>query len=228
MKKLFTLVLLINVLAIYSKTDGKKLIYRFDINREIGPVAWRITQKAVDEATKQKADFLLLKLNTYGGMVDAADSIRTKILNCTIPVLVFIDNNAASAGALIAISCDSIYMRNGANIGAATVVDQQGKVVPDKYQSYMRSIMRSTAEAHGKKAVVNGKDTSWIWYRDPKIAEAMVDPRTYIKGLNDTGKVLTMTTSEAMEHGFCEGKAENINQVLEKAVILPVNCIEFA
>jgi membrane-bound serine protease (ClpP class) len=219
MKKLFTLLLLIHAVSIYSKDESKKLIYRFDINREIGPAAWRITQKAIEGANKQKADFVLLKLNTYGGMVDAADSIRTKLLNCPIPVLVFIDNNAASAGALIAISCDSIYMRTGANIGAATVVDQQGKVVPDKYQSYMRSIMRSTAEAHGKKALIKGKDTTWIWYRDPKIAEAMVDPRTYIKGLNDTGKVLTMTTSEAMEHGFCEGKAENINQVLEKAGI---------
>jgi membrane-bound serine protease (ClpP class) len=218
--RIFTyLILLINTLTIFANTNEKKLIYRFDINREIAPAAWRITQQAVNEAEKIKADYILLRLNTYGGMVDAADSIRTKLLNCQIPILVFIDNNAASAGALIAISGDSIYMRTGANIGAATVVDQQGKVVPDKYQSYMRSIMRSTAEAHGKKPVIKGKDTTWVWHRDPKIAEAMVDPRTYIKGINDTGKVLTMTTSEAIANGFCEGKAENIDEVIKKAGI---------
>jgi len=209
-------VLLINISICFS---NEKKVFYFEINREIGPAAWRITKKALDQALSSKSDYVLLKLNTYGGLVDDADSIRTKILNCPIPVIVFIDNNAASAGALIAISADSIYMREGASIGAATVVDQQGKVVPDKYQSYMRAIMRATAEAHGKKPIIKGKDTTWIWHRDPKIAEAMVDPRTYIKGLNDTGKVLTMTTNEAIEHGYCEGKAENVKQVLEKANI---------
>jgi membrane-bound serine protease (ClpP class) len=110
-------------------------------------------------------------------------------------------------------------MSKGASIGAATVVDQQGKVVPDKYQSYMRALMRSTAEAHGKKLMIKGKDTLKIWFRDPKIAEAMVDPRTYIKGLNDTGKVLTMTTKEAIINGYCEGERANIDDIIEKAGI---------
>ena len=77
-------------------------------------------------------------MNTYGGSVVHADSIRTLILNSAIPVYAFIDNNAASAGALIAIACDSIYMRPGGNIGAATVVNETGAAMPDKYQSYMR------------------------------------------------------------------------------------------
>jgi membrane-bound serine protease (ClpP class) len=141
-------------------------------------------------------------MNTYGGMVDAADSIRTKILNSKIPVYVFIDNNAASAGALISIACDSIYMVKGASIGAATVVNQTGEVVPDKFQSYMRSTMRSTAEATG---------------RDPNIAEAMVDPSIYVAGVSDSGKVLTFTTSEAIRHGFCEQEAASIEDVLRKS-----------
>jgi membrane-bound serine protease (ClpP class) len=132
-------------------------------------------------------------------MVLHADSMRTKILNSDIPVWVFIDNNAASAGALISIACDSIFMRKGANIGAATVVDQQGAQLPDKYQSYMRSTMRATAEAKG---------------RNPDIAQAMVDATIAIDGINDSGKVLTFTASEAMKHGFCEGMAESIPEVL--------------
>lgn len=105
-------------------------------------------------------------MNTYGGQVDAADSMRTAILYNPIPVYVFIDNNAASAGALISIACKKIYMRKGANIGAATVVNPTGEAMPDKYQSYMRSMMRSTAEAHGQDTIVqkttpytNGNET---------------------------------------------------------------------
>ncbi|HEX2976465.1 MAG TPA: hypothetical protein VHO68_11070, partial [Bacteroidales bacterium] len=128
------------------------LIYQFNIMEEIAPPVWRTTRKALDEARRLNADVIIIHLNTYGGMLESADSIRTALLQTPIPVWVFIDNNAASAGALISIACDSIYMRKGANIGAATVVDQEGKVVPDKYQSYMRSMMRSTAEATGRNA----------------------------------------------------------------------------
>ncbi|MDA3943007.1 MAG: nodulation protein NfeD [Bacteroidetes bacterium] len=177
-------------------------VYTFDIKEEIAPPVWRTTQKAFEAAYEAKADLMLIHMNTYGGMVDAADSIRTKILNSRIPVYVFIDNNAASAGALISIACDSIYMISGANIGAATVVNQSGEVVPDKYQSYMRSMMRSTAEAKG---------------RDPMIAQAMVDPSIYVAGISDSGKVLTFTTSEAIEFGFAEGQVSSLEEVLQHA-----------
>lgn len=180
------------------------LVYKFSIKEDIMPAATRLTQKAIEEATELKADFILLHLNTYGGAVDAADSIRTKLMQSKIPVIVFIDNNAASAGSLISIACDRIYMRQGSNIGAATVVNQTGEVVPDKFQSYMRSMMRSTAEAKG---------------RDPQIAQAMVDPEVEIEGIIEKGKVLTFTASEAMTHGFCEGIAETIPEVLQIAGI---------
>ncbi len=198
-----------------KKTDKKDIVYVLDIKEQIGPAIWRKTKQAFSEANKIHAKCILLHMNTYGGLVDAADSLRTAILNSPIPVYVFIDNNAASAGALIAIACDSIYMRSGANIGAATVVNQKGEAVPDKYQSYMRSTMRSTAEAHGKQTIIKGKDTTYVWYRDPKIAEAMVDPRKKIVGIIDSGEVLTFTTSEAIKYNYCEGKAETIEEVIE-------------
>ena len=70
-------------------------------------------------------------MNTYGGLLNAADGIRTAILNSDIPVWVFIDNNAASAGALISIAADKIFMKPGGNIGSATVVNQTGEPLPD-------------------------------------------------------------------------------------------------
>jgi len=184
--------------------DKTTLIYKFEIKEQIAPPAVRTTQRAFEEAEEAGAELMLIHMNTYGGMVDAADSIRTRILESDIPVYVFIDNNAASAGALIAIACDSIYMAPVASIGAATVVDQSGQPVPDKYQSYMRSWMRATAEANG---------------RDPDIAQAMVDPDIYIQGIVDSGKVLTFTTSEAIQHGYCEGRVENIAELLDDAHI---------
>jgi membrane-bound serine protease (ClpP class) len=202
------------------KTDSlagdKILVYSFAIMDNIAAPTWRLTQEALDEAYELGADVIILHLNTYGGEVSAADSIRTKLLNARVPVHVFIDDNAASAGALIAIACDSIYMKPGGKIGAATVVNQTGEQVPDKYQSYMRATMRATAEAHGKDTLVSGNDTTYMWHRNPAIAEAMVDPKLYVEGISDTGQVLTFTASEAIEFGYCEGTAGSLKEVISK------------
>lgn len=198
--------LLIFASQLKGSNDSAKVVkvYTFDIKEMIAPPVWRTTKLAMENASKRNADLILIHMNTYGGTLDDADSIRTKILNSKIPVYVFIDKNAASAGALISIACDSIYMAPGASIGAATVVDQSGKPLPDKYQSYMRSMMRATAEAKG---------------RDALIAQAMVDPRLNVPGISDSGQVLTFTTSEAIQHNFCEGKADNLEDVLKIAGI---------
>jgi len=216
---LFVLLVLGMGIKAQEDTLPKTKVYKFDLKQDISPAAWRITKNAFAEAYEWGAELILIHMNTYGGAVVEADSIRTKVLNSGIPVYVFIDNNAASAGALISMACDSIYMRTGANIGAATVVNQTGEAMPDKYQSYFRSIMRATAEAQGKDTLIQGNDTIVKWRRDPKIAEAMVDQSLYIEGISDTGKVLTLTPSEAVNLGFCEGIVDNIDQLLEKANI---------
>jgi len=195
--------------------ESVKKFYIIDLKKDIGSTSWLYIQKGFESAKVYNADYIFVHMNTYGGEVLYADSIRTQILNSKIPVYVFVDNNAASAGALIAISCDKIFMRKGASIGAATVVNQTGEKMPDKYQSYMRATMRSTAEAHGKDTLINGKDTTYRWKRDPLIAEAMVDERTVIPGVVDSGKILTFTALEAVKNNYCEGIAESIPQVIE-------------
>lgn len=196
--------------------EQKDIVYKVDIKEEIGPKAWRMVRKSFDEADKAGAKYILIHMNTYGGLVVYADSLRSLILNSDKPVWVFVDNNAASAGALIAIACDRIYMREGASIGAATVVNQSGEAMPDKYQSYMRSMIRATAQAHGKDTLVSGGDTLYRWKRDPRIAEAMVDQSIYIKGISDSGKIVTFTPAEAMQYGYCDGIAGNVEEVLAK------------
>lgn len=208
-----TIVLITICQNIFS--ENVKKFYVVDLKKDIGSTTWLYIQKGFESAKSFNADYIFINMNTYGGEVLYADSIRTQILNSKIPVYVFVDNNAASAGALIAISCDKIFMRKGASIGAATVVNQTGEKMPDKYQSYMRATMRSTAEAHGKDTIVSGKDTIYKWKRDPLIAEAMVDERTVIPGVIDSGKILTFTSLEAVKNNYCEGIAESIPQVIE-------------
>ncbi|HEX3009628.1 MAG TPA: NfeD family protein [Bacteroidales bacterium] len=212
---------------VFSNNKNKLVVYVFPINKEIGPGMLRITQKGFAEARQMNADLVIIRMNTYGGLLDAADSIRTIVLNSPIPVYVFIDNNAASAGALISIAADRIYMRNGANIGAATVVNQAGEALPDKYQSFMRSMMRSTAESHGKDTIINGNDTTYKWKRDPHIAEGMVDPRVVVPGIDDSLKVITFTTSEAIANGYCEGRASTVKEVIKEAGITNYDLKEY-
>ncbi|MFN0275784.1 MAG: NfeD family protein [Chitinophagales bacterium] len=181
---------------------NEKKIYAFDIHQDIMPSAWRTVKRAVEEAEAQNVDAIFISMDTYGGLLDAADSIRTKLLETKIPVIVHITNNAASAGALISIACDSIYMSPYAKIGAASVVDQSGQVVADKYQSYMRGMMRATAEATG---------------RNPDYAEAMVGAIKTIPGIIDSGKVLTFTTKEAIANGFCNAEVNSEQEALAKA-----------
>ncbi len=171
--------------------DTMTIFYRIRLDQDIDPSSQRLVTVGLEKAREAKADYIILDLDTYGGAVNAADSIRSAILRYEKPVLAFVNMQAASAGALISIACDSIYMKTGSSIGAATVVSQTGEVMPDKYQSFMRGMMRATAEATG---------------RDPHIAESMTD----------TANVLSLTPTEAIAVGFCEGICENEYEVAEK------------
>ncbi|MGB5928270.1 MAG: NfeD family protein [Cyclobacteriaceae bacterium] len=195
-----TLFLITALVGAFAQTDPTK-VFIFDIEGDIDPRTNRHSELALEEALEKDADIVIIEMNTYGGAVNDADEIRTRLLNFELPVYVFINKNAASAGALISIACDSIYMASGASIGAATVVNQTGEAAPDKYQSYMRSIMRSTAEATG---------------RDPSIAEAMVDEKLVVDSISEAGSVITFSATEAMKYGFCEGMVSNVEGILEQ------------
>ena len=167
-RKFLSLLLALCAVAALRAGDSssRPLIYTFPIREPIMPSVERLTAKCLAEAREMGADAVLIQMNTYGGLVDAADSVRTALLGSPIPVWVWIDNQAASAGALIALAADSIYMRPGGSIGAASVVDQSGRPMPDKFQSFMRATMRATAESHGKVIErIDGRDTIWRWHR---------------------------------------------------------------
>ncbi|MBE6233164.1 MAG: nodulation protein NfeD [Bacteroidales bacterium] len=190
MKRLLLIIFLVIINASLYASDSLSVIYRIRLDSDIDKASQRLVTLGLEKAAEAGADYVMIDLDTYGGAVDAADSIRSAILRYEKPVVAYVNMQAASAGALISIACDSIYMKTGSSIGAATVVDQSGNVMPDKYQSFMRGMMRSTAQANG---------------RDPHIAESMTD----------TANVLSMTPTEAMEVGYCEGIYETIYEVAD-------------
>ncbi len=212
-KPVFCLLFFLYAATIFAQNE-KPLIYRINIKENIGSNTWIYLQNGLHDALNKNADCVLLHMNTYGGTLLEADSMRTAVLEFPLPVYVFIDNNAASAGALISVACDSIFMRESGSMGAATVVSgQDGAKAPDKYQSYMRAMMRATAEAHGMDTLFQDGDTIYKWKRNPLVAEAMVDERVIIPRFADSTEVLTLTASSALELGYCDGIAENINQI---------------
>jgi len=214
MKHILSLAMFLCSALLSFGQQNKPKVVVFELKSEINSTSTRITSQAVSEAEKLNADLIIVHMNTYGGYVTDADSVRSRLLNTKIPTCVFIDNNAASAGALISIACDAIYMRKGASIGASTVVIETGEKAPDKYQSYMRKQIRSTAESKGKILKVSDNDSTFIYKRNPDIAEGMVDERMIVPGLVDSTKVITLSTEEALKWGYCEGIVASISEIL--------------
>lgn len=187
-------------LMFFAQIFAAERIFVIPVETEITLNAFHHFRQACAEAREKDANLVLLHLNTYGGALDAADSIRSTLLRLPIPTVAFVDVNAASAGALIALACDSVYMAPGASMGSATVVNGAGEPMPEKYQSYMSTIMRATAEHHGK--VADG-DTM-RWRRDPAIAASMVNPDMSV----------SLTGNQAVACGYADGIAANIDEVL--------------
>jgi len=179
---------------------GNGPVYIVPVQNTIDNELARYIDRAISDAEGDDAALIVFDIDTFGGLVDAADKIRKSILDAEVPTVAFIDKNAASAGALISYAADLIIMVPGASIGAATVVEGiGGEAAPDKYQSYMRGLMRSTAEANG---------------RDPSIAEAMVDETIEVEGVSEAGKVLTLSSEEALRFRVADAILPDLDGVL--------------
>jgi len=150
-------------------------------------------ERSIEEAAAAGAAAVVLDMDTPGGRVDAAERISDAISDSPVPVYTLVNRRALSAGALIALSTDGIYMRPGSIIGAATPVDGSGTKAPEKIVSAMRSEMRALAEAANL---------------DPEIAAAMVDEEIEIEGVIESGKLLTLTAEEAAELGYADEIAD--------------------
>ena len=192
-----------------------KSIYLIPIKGDIDMGLPYFIERGIKEAELNEAEVIIFDIDTFGGRVDAATKIKDTILDSNIPTIAFINRRAISAGALISLSCDSIFMTSGATIGAATAVDLQGNKGSEKVISYMREEMASTAEANGKS-------------RD--IASMMVDEELslsyFITIDGDTlrtndiegfkvDKLVTLTTKDAIKLDFAESEIETFDLLIE-------------
>lgn len=156
-------------------------------------------ERALKDAQDGGAEAVVLDIETPGGRIDAAQRIVKAIIEAEIPVYALVDTHAWSAGALIALAADSIYMTPGSSIGAATPVYSDGRKGSEKIVSAMRGEFRALAERRGL---------------DPRIAEAMVDEQIEVDGVVEAGKLLTLTPAEAMRLGLAEGEYDNLDAML--------------
>ena len=184
-QRLFLLVfaVVLGPLAMPIPAQNRRMVYRVPVTGVIELGLAPYIERSVSEAAAAGASAIVLDIDTPGGRVDAAERIADVLSDSEVPVYALVNRRAFSAGALIALSTSRIYMRPGSVIGAATPVDGSGKKAPEKIVSAMRSEMRALAEAQGL---------------DPTVAAAMVDEDVQIDGVVESGKLLTLTTAEAV------------------------------
>ena len=175
-------------------------VYIGYIDKEISLEMASYVRRVISEAQDADAKAVIFRINTFGGRVDAATQIKDALISSDILTIAFIDHRAISAGSYIALSCKKIAMVPGSSIGAATVVDQAGHKMSEKYQSFMRSEMRSVAETNGRRE---------------DIAQGMVDERIVIPGLVDSTELVTLTTDEALKYHIADTVVNNLNGVLK-------------
>ena len=186
--------------------DKRPLVFVAPIEGIIDLGLAPFVQRVLDEAVQAGAVAVVLDINTFGGRVDAAVQIRDALINSPMRSIAFVNKRAISAGALIALASTDIVMSSGSTIGAATPVKmgQSGETSEaegEKTVSYVRKEFRATAESRK---------------RPPLLAEAMVDPDVEIKGVIEKGKLLTLTTEEALKHKLIDFRADTLEAALEK------------
>ena len=188
------------LVAFTATARADKVVYLIPIKGEISSRVPRFVARAIGEAKEAKASAVILEINTFGGRLDAATKTRDSILDSKLLTIAFVNKRAISAGTLISLAAKKIVMAPGATIGAATPVDFLGRKASEKVMSYWRKEVKSTAEKNN---------------RPTRIAEAMVDEEVEIPELTQKGKLLTLTTNEALKYKIADYEAEDIDEVLK-------------
>tara|TARA_Y200000002_G_scaffold345434_1_gene319335 strand:- start:3451 stop:4674 length:1224 start_codon:yes stop_codon:yes gene_type:complete len=168
----------------------------------------------IDKAESENARAIIFDINTFGGRVDAATQIKDAILGSDITTIAFINRRAISAGALISLSCEKVYMTGGGLIGAATAVDMSGKKGSEKVISFMREEMASTAEKRGRnKEIARGMVDEELNFSHLVINGDSISVND-IEGRKD-GKLISLTTEQAIKYGIADGTAETIESLMD-------------
>jgi len=159
---------------------------------EVAPSLLAFLRRAVKTAESNEASAIIFEMNTYGGRLDTAAEIVDALNKTKIPTYTFINTNAGSAGALIAVATQHIYMSPVSAIGAAAPILATGEDLPatarEKTISYWSALIRGSAIKNG---------------HNPDIAEAFINKDKEVKTgdrvVHPKGAVLTLNAQEATE-----------------------------
>lgn len=199
-----------NVANIYS---AEQTVYRVPIQGVIDLGLPTFIERIVNEAEKNQVQAIIFDIDTFGGRVDAATQIKDAILDSDVPTIAFINRRAISAGALISLSCEKIYMTGAGTIGAATAVDMSGNKASEKVISYMREEMASTAENRNR----NTEIAKCMVDEDLSFTHVVIDDDsievTDLEGRKE-GKLITLTTEQAIKYKMADGSAEDFDELL--------------
>jgi len=207
-KPVFIFLLLISSLV-------SEIIYKVPIEGTIDLGLPPFIKRVISQAESENAEAIIFEINTFGGRVDAATQIKDAILSSKITTIAFINRRAISAGALISLSCEKIYMTEGGLIGAATAVDMSGKKGSEKVISFMREEMASTAEKRGRNAeIARGMVDEELKFTHLVINSDSIAVND-IEGRKD-GKLISLTTEQALKYKISDGKAETFNDLIIK------------
>lgn len=165
------------------------------IEGEINSAKEALLQRAIRESEEKGVKVLVLSLNTTGGRVDSALAMRDMLVKVPFTTAAYVAPRAWSAGALIALSTDTIIMAPGSSIGAAEPIPATEKNI-----SAIRSDFAATAmkKEHPKE-----------------VAEAMVDKSLGFEKFADKGQILTLTDVQAVEAGLAVGTKQGKEEVIQ-------------
>lgn len=205
MRKWFSFLLLTLLLGIsllpLNVLANKEKVYIVPVEETVENGLYAFLQRALTTAEENDASAIIFRINTPGGAVDAASKIGKLFADSPIRTIAWVDNQALSAGAYIALNADEIYMTPGSTMGSAAIIDSAGNAADQKAQSYWNAAMKSAAELNG---------------RDPKYALAMADVDNDLTELGaGQGKLLTLTDTQALEVGYSEGTVANQEELLQ-------------
>lgn len=190
MKKILLSILMVLLFA--NLVSAKTIIV--PIEGEINTAKSNFVKDSLKDLSEN--DTVILKIDTYGGSVVAAEQIKNSIFNTSAKTISVVDNKAESAGVLITISSDKVYMVEGATIGSAEPIPNTEKTL-----SYWRSILADTAQRKG---------------RDENIIVSMADSDVQIEGVVEKGKLLNLNSQKSKELGIADEVVLNFNEALEK------------
>lgn len=182
------------VLNFFSPVSAQRegLVYVIPVHGEIDSVLPLSLKRAFTTATESEAKLIILEIDSFGGLVDASDKIKTAIYSSPVPVYAYV-KKAISGGAFIALACERIYMHPGSTLGAV-----EPAPTDEKSLSVVEGLMCAMAERQG---------------RDPLIASAMVRKEVAIPDLTDRGRLLTLTASMAEKVGYAEGIVNSYTEI---------------